>query len=69
MQKNNRARYTNMVPQQRQAIHNRPSACNRKPEKKQVNRDQYKTRRTPHVNPMEESIAMMNPFYNPMEGP
>ena len=63
-----RARYANMTPKQRQAIHDRQNARNMKPEQKQAQKDQYRARRELRHNTLhKDSIAMANPFYNSMD--
>ena len=63
-----RARYAKMTPKQRQAIRERQYMHNMRPEQKQAKRDLDKAcwelcRNTLH----KDSIAMVNPFYNPMD--
>lgn len=62
-----RARYANMTPKQRQAIRDRQNAPNMKHEHKEVRRDQYKAHREWCCNTLhKDSIAMVNPRYNPL---
>nr|XP_034598326.1 stress response protein nst1-like isoform X2 [Setaria viridis] len=62
-----RARYANVTPKQRQAMRDRQNARNMKPEQKEAKRDQYKARRELRRNTLhKDSIAMVNPRYNPM---
>jgi hypothetical protein len=57
-----------MTPKQRQAIRNRQNACNMKPEQKEAKREQYKASRELRRNTIhKDSIAMVNPRYNPMD--
>jgi hypothetical protein len=63
-----RAQYANMTPKQRQAIRDRQNARNMKPEQKEARRDQYKAHRELRHNTLhKDSIAMVNPRYNPMD--
>ncbi|KAJ1257264.1 hypothetical protein BS78_K135700 [Paspalum vaginatum] len=62
-----RARYANMTPEQRQAIRDRQNARIRKPNQKQA-KDYDRVRRALRHNTLHKnSIAMINPLYNPME--
>jgi hypothetical protein len=57
-----------MTPKQRQAIRDRQNARNMKPEQKEARRDQYKAHRELRRNTLrKDSIAMVNPRYNPMD--
>ncbi|KAJ1267917.1 hypothetical protein BS78_07G095500 [Paspalum vaginatum] len=63
-----RARYANMTPEQRQAIRDRQNARIMKPNQKQANKDYDRVRRALRHNTLHKnSIAIINPFYNPME--
>ena len=63
-----RARYTNMIPKQRQAIRDRQNARNMKPKQKEAQKDQYRACRELCRNTLhKDSIAMANPFYNSMD--
>lgn len=62
-----RARYANMTPKQRQEIHDRQNTHNRKPEQKQAKKNQHRAYRELRRNTLhKDSLAMTNPFYNPI---